>query len=123
MSTETAPAPVKRSRLGMIIFIFLALAAVGAGAAVPWFLNKHAGHEPAAKKTTPAHAKPTAIPFGDVVVNLGEERLTRYLRAKLLVVIDESESRELTELLGKQKVFLKSWLIGYLSDQTVKEVS
>ena len=55
-----------------------------------------------------------AIPFGDVVVNLGDERLNRFLRVKIMVAVEETDVKEVTEVLGKQKAFLKSWLIRLL---------
>lgn len=124
MSTETA-APPKGSKKSLFIWGFLAIVAIGAGAAVPWVL----GHQVqdlfagAKKKEEKPKAKPTAIAFDDVVVNLGEEKFNRYLRVKLMVAVDESDSREVTELLTKQKAFLKSWLICYLSDQSSQEVT
>src|SRR5205807_3585286 len=62
-------------------------------------------------------------PFGDVVVNLGEDRLNRYLRVKIMVAVEEVDTKEITELVTTQKAFLKSWLIGYLSDQSTQEIT
>lgn len=123
-------------------FVVLALIALGGGAATPWLLPSNggtheedghdkthgSGHGAAAKKKKgkPGESnepKQAVLPFGDVIVNLGEERLNRYLRAKILLVVDEEQTKEVTELLAKQKPFLKSWLLSYLSDQTVSDVS
>lgn len=115
---ETASAP----KGGMKKWLFLgiaALLAVGAGVALPMFLV------PKGAPPTPSREpkKAALIPFGEVVVNLGEERLTRYLRVKLLLVVDHTQEKAITELLAKQRPFLKSWLISYLSDQSLQEVS
>ena len=40
-----------------------------------------------------------------------------------MLAIEEVEAKEITELLEKQKAFLKSWVIGYLSDQSPREVT
>lgn len=117
---QAVEAPPQRGRLGWLLWAGFALLAVGGGATVPFLLGHHE-HAPA-KKAAVVH-KREVIPFGDVVVNLGEDRLTRYLRVKILLVVDEPESKEIGELLQKQKAFLKSWLIGYLADQSLKEVS
>src|SRR5271166_5408282 len=103
--------PRKGGVIGWLVLVFAALLAIAAGFSVPLYLFPSAQ-----KKTAPAHeAKRQALlPFGEVVVNLGEERLTRYLRAKLLLVIDESEEKTVKELVEKQKPFMKSWLISYL---------
>ncbi len=121
MANDTA-APAKGGKLGLVVWVVIGLVAAGAGGALPW-LWPHHEPAPAAAKVPEAQAhKPAVVPFGDVVVNLGEERLTRYLRVKILLVVEEAEAKEAGELLNKQKAFLKSWLIGYLSDQTLGEV-
>jgi flagellar basal body-associated protein FliL len=66
--------------------------------------------------------KTAFVTFGDVVVNLHEERLTRYLRLKIVLEVEESEEKKLNELLNKRKAPLKSWLISYLADRTLEEV-
>jgi len=120
MATEVA-APAKGSKAGLLVWGLVAVLSAGAGGALPWLL---AHHEPADKKSAERETlRPTIVAFDTVIVNLGEERLTRYLRVKPLLVVDEAEVKEATELLTRQKPFLKSWLIGYLSDQSLLEVS
>jgi flagellar basal body-associated protein FliL len=58
-----------------------------------------------------------------VVVNLNEERLTRYLRVKLLLVVDAASEKPLTDLITKNKPSLKNWLISHLSDKSLKDVT
>jgi flagellar FliL protein len=121
MATTEAQAPPKSSKVGLLVWGLVAIVAAGAGGALPWLL---AHHEPAEKKHAEKETlRPTIVAFDTVVVNLGEERLTRYLRVKPLLVVDEAEVKEANELLSRQKPFLKSWLIGYLSDQSLLEVS
>jgi flagellar protein FliL len=114
-------APRKGGLVGWLVLVFAALLAIAAGFSVPLYLF------PAPqKKAAPAVSelkRPALLPFGEVVVNLGEERLTRYLRAKLLIVVDEGQLKYVKEHLEKQKPFMKSWLISYLSDQSLQEVS
>lgn len=119
MANEVATPP-KSGKLGLLTWGLVAVLAVGGGAAAPWLYTSQAHTE---KKSPDAHdARPSVVPFGDVVVNLGEDRLTRYLRVKVLLVVEEGDVKEVTELLQKQKAFLKSWLIGYLSDQSLQDV-
>ena len=122
MANEVA-APPKSGKKGLILGLLLALAAIGGGASLPWILGGHLRESHAVKKNEPAKSKQAAIPFENVVVNLGEDRLNRFLRVKIMVAIDEAETKEITELLNTQKAFLKSWLIGYLSDQSTQEVT
>jgi flagellar protein FliL len=112
-------APRKGGLVGWLVLMLAALVAIAGGFSVPLYLFP----EVQKKAAAPVESKrPALLPFGEVVVNLGEERLTRYLRVKILVVVDESHEKTVKELLEKQKPFLKSWLISYLSDQSLQEV-
>jgi flagellar basal body-associated protein FliL len=111
--------PAKRG--GWLILIVVAVIACAGGYALPRFLPTSAPS--AAHPKEKENIKPAILPFGDVVVNLGEERLTRYLRCKIIMVIDGEQEKTITEHFNKQKAFLKSWLIGYLSDLSLTEVS
>jgi flagellar protein FliL len=122
MSNETATPP-KSAGKGWIVWVLLAVFAAGAGASLPWTLPRRSADTSAAKKVEPPRSKQEAIPFGDIVVNLGEDRLNRFLRAKIMVAVEENDVKDVTELLTKQKAFLKSWLIGYLSDQSIADVT
>lgn len=118
---EQAAPPKKGGLIGYMILALAGLLAIAGGFSAPMLM---APEGPPKKAVRPPNTKrPALIPFGEVVVNLGEERLTRYLRVKLLIVVDEAHQKETTELLTKQKPFLKSWLISYLSDQSLQEVS
>ncbi len=122
MANETATPP-KSAGKGWIVWVILAIIAAGAGASLPWTLPRRSGDPGAAKKSETPKAKQEAIPFGDIVVNLGEDRLNRFLRAKIMVAVEEHDAKEVTEMLTQQKAFLKSWLIGYLSDQSIADVT
>jgi flagellar basal body-associated protein FliL len=122
MATEAEKQAPPAKKGGLIILVVVGVLAAGAGFAVPRLLVSDGG---AAKPDTDGKksVKPALLPFGEVVVSLGEERLTRYLRAKIILVVEGSEEKEIKEHLEKQKAYLKSWLIGYLSDLTLNEVS
>jgi flagellar FliL protein len=100
----------------------IALIALGGGASVPWILGGQARDAHSHRKPEAPKSKLTAIPFENFVVNIGDERLNRYLRIKLMVAVDEVDSHEVTDLLTKQKAFLRSWVIAYLADQSVQDV-
>ena len=84
--------------------------------------DAHGGGRTAAPKTRSGKRLPVAIPFGEAIVNLSDARATRYLRVKILLAVDENRSSEVEDLVNRQKPFLKSWLIGYLADQSLKDV-
>src|SRR5437870_1468237 len=123
MANEETAAPPKKGKKGLIIFVLLAVFALAGGASVPWLLGNSARENHTKKKSEPPKSKLTAIPFDNVVVNIGDERLNRFLRVKLMVAVEEADVREVTELITKQKAFLKSWLIGYLADQSIQDVN
>jgi flagellar protein FliL len=123
MANEVA-APPKRGGRGWIVWVLLALVAVGGGASLPWALGRHPGESATPKKKAEApKTKQEVIPFENVVVNLGEDRLNRYLRVKIMVAVAEADVKDVTEQLTKRKAFLKNWLIVYLSDQSTFDVS
>ncbi len=56
--------------------------------------------------------KTVIVPCGDVVVNLSEDRLQRYLRVKLAVLVDAEAEKEVEELMTKKKAAVKSAIIA-----------
>lgn len=94
---------------------------------MPYFLlhppvaNKEGKHEELHGQGS--SVKHAYVQFGEVIVNLNEDRLTRYLKIKILLVCDAREEKELTDLVQRRKPLLKNWLIAYLSDKSLQEVS
>jgi flagellar basal body-associated protein FliL len=92
--------------------------------------HKRGGQTPARRESSklakaPYDARenqPAFVPFGDVVVNLAEEKLTRYLRVTLTLQVDPAHAEVVRQVLDSQRTILKNWLIGYLSDKQVDEV-
>jgi flagellar protein FliL len=136
--SEAAPAaaPAAKNSGGKAKFLVAAAISIAAGAATPMFVNIPSllGKEKAAE-TADTHDKPTkkkgshaeektaSVPFGDVVVNLAEERMLRYLRLKIVLVIDEEAEATFAALLEKKKATLKGWLISHLSGKSLKDVA
>ncbi|MFO0966564.1 MAG: flagellar basal body-associated FliL family protein [Gemmataceae bacterium] len=125
MATETEPqaAPPKKKGGGLALIIVVALIAVGAGFMVPRFLAAPKAGKHGHGSHGDDGAKPAIVPFGDAVVSLGEHQLTRYLRVKIILVVDGNEEKEVKDHLEKNKAYLKSWLLSYLSDLTLTEVA
>ena len=113
--SPAAAAPPKGKKSLWILLLVCAVLAIGAGVGIPIFLlprlHPDAGaHAPENKyKLT---GKRAYVPFGDVVVNLNEEKLHRFLRIKLLLVVDEGYEKPLIEQVQKIKPDLKNWLIS-----------
>ncbi len=131
MSNPEQPATTPKKSRGpsKIVILIVAVICTAAGASVPWVVSARAakseGHDaPAAAGASHkdgAH-KTDAVPFGEVIVNLQEERMTRYIRVKIVLEVDAEAEKVFSEHLAKAKPGLKSWLIGYLSGKTLKDV-
>jgi flagellar FliL protein len=83
---------------------------------------KHDSPKPSVTKHEATGNQPAFVPFGEVVVNLAEERLTRYLRITLTLQVDPANEDLVKKAVEKRKTILKNWLIGYLSDKELDEV-
>jgi len=131
-STGTATAPAKKSKLPLLIACVVSL---GGGVAVPMFVNvpamlgmAKAGEKEMekAKPKAEGEAKTIVIPFSEkegTVVNLAEERATRYLKVKLALSVDAEYEKEVLKKLAEKKTAMKSWLLIHLAGKTLKDVS
>jgi flagellar FliL protein len=125
---ETEDSSGKKS--GKLAWVGVGLVAGGLGFATPYFLPE--GMRPAAKAEEPvpesavplraAQARPAYIDFGEVVVNLDEGRLNRYLRVSMTLQVDELQVLEITQKVDTSRAVLKSWLLSYLSDKDMEEI-
>ena len=118
-----AQASAPRKGLNKLVLVVVAVVCTAAGAAVPWVVSaKSAHHEPEPEAHKTETHKTEAVPFGEVIVNLNEERMTRYLRLKIVLEVDTTKAKEFTEHLEKVRPGLKSWLISHLSGKSLKDV-
>ena len=126
MAAATEAAPKKGRKLILIVVCAVAL---GAGAVVPMAMGGALpfGHKSAEGDAAPTKkktdSKTAIVPFGDVVVNLVEERQQRYLRLKIAVLVDADAEKEVTELVTKKKAAVKSELLVHLAGKSTKDVS
>src|SRR5262249_43021495 len=127
MSDAAAPADKPAGKKGRkLILAVVCLVCIGAGAAVPMVVNVpalFAGSGGEGKKKAKGEEKTVVVPFGDVVVNLSEERMNRYLRLKLAVLVDAEDEKDVTEAIAQQKATVKSKLINHIAGKTLKDVS
>lgn len=127
MSNETAAPPAKGGgKLTLILLVLCGALALAAGGVVPYFLFHEAPSGEHGKEVahSSSSGKQAYVQFGDpILVNLNEDRLTRYLKLKILLVVDAREEKAVAELLQKKKPALKNWLIAYLSDKSLPDVS
>jgi flagellar basal body-associated protein FliL len=95
------------------------------GGALPMVVNVPAmvGKSKEEKGKKKEESKTAVVPFGEVVVNLSEGSLQRYLRIKVAVLVDEEAEKEVELLLTKKKAAVKSAMIAHLAGKTLKDVS
>jgi len=116
-------APKKRGR--KLILIVVCLGAIGAGAVVPMAMGGMSpfGKAKSEKPKSKGEIKTAIVPVGEVVVNLSEERLQRYLKVKLAVLVEAEAEKEVLEMMTKKKAAVKSALISHLCGKSPKDVS
>ena len=107
------------------LWIIVCLVGVLGGALVPSFVGAPSlfgKSKPEAKPKGHGAAKTAAVPFGEAVVNLADERSMRYLRVKIILEVDAEAEKTATEHLNKTKAPLKSWLISHLAGKSLLDV-
>lgn len=115
---------------GKLAWIGIGLVAGGLGFATPYLLPESVRpgtktQEPAPDSAVPLRAaqmRPAYIDFGEVVVNLDEGRLNRYLRVSMTLQVDELQVLDITQKVEASRAVLKSWLLSYLSDKDMEEI-
>jgi len=71
-----------------------------------------------------SHGPSCNVPFGDVVVNLADDRMSRYLRLKIILKVEGITDEKIgVEHLATFKPVMKNWLIGHLAGKSLKEIS
>jgi flagellar basal body-associated protein FliL len=120
-ANDAASEPPK-SKSGIVACLVSSLVGGGVGYATPRFLPHAPETVAAAKEETPEMREPVYLSFGEVVVNLDEGRLNRYLRMKLTLQVEKRHEESMRTLIDSQAAILKNWLIGHLSDKDTAEI-
>lgn len=134
VAAPPAPTSVPVKKKGKLVLIVSCVAAIAAGSAVPFVVDVSAvtgkkavvdEHGTPAKVKKPKHSEEhlAIVPVGDVAVNLAEDRMTRYLRVKVAIQVDEKAEKTAAALVEKRKVALKSWMISHIAGKSLKDVS
>jgi len=124
---SAAPAPsagFAAKKRGKLPLVLVSVVCIAGGAGVPMVVDIPGllGKKAEAKPKTKAE-NTVAVPFGDVVVNLAEERMSRYLRVKIALKVDAEDEKTATALVTKHKAAMKSKLISHLAGKSLKDVS
>jgi flagellar basal body-associated protein FliL len=130
-SDEQRDAQPRKKSLSLLVLAAVGLVSAAAGFATPLFVPGLLGadgafKDPADTRTVVDLPRPNGeiafIPFDETVVNLNDGRLSRYLRLKLVLHVDEAQKEQITELVEERKVILKDWLLSYLSDKDMEAI-
>jgi len=122
-SDDKQKADKKGSKKWLVILVVAVVAAIAATAAASYFFfgrqNPSASHASKSQASKEEKANQTAE-IGDLVVNLSDPSVSRYLRVK--IVVDFKEDKKLDEEI-KQKVYvIKDALIDLLRRETSENI-
>lgn len=119
---QTVEEPKKKG-FGLIVWLLVCVVAGGAGFAVPFFMKPSEEAAEGPSQTLVNEDESTIfVEFDEVVVNLNEPRLNRYLRLKLWLMVGESMKAQTEEALEKNKTNLVSWLLSFLADKKMDDI-
>ena len=66
--------------------------------------------------------KPAFIEFDEVVVNLNDERYSRFVTCNFSVQVADSQKAAIEPMIEEQKAVLMNWLIAHLRDKQLEDV-
>lgn len=124
---ETPSAEQAHGGPGLFAWAALAVIAAGLGFAAPFVLplvNQDSSGD-AAASGPPSAGIPQEVafvPFGEVIVNLDEGRLNRYLRLSISLQVEKASEEQVTKLLEQRQAVLRNWLLSHVSDKTMDEI-
>jgi len=113
----------------ILLGVGVVVVAGGAGAGASLLLNpgpvEVAGVGPAAaeKQSDELPKEFEYYPFEAVTVNLNVRRGNRYLKIKMFLAVAQDEKDEIFPKVDERQKELKDWLMGYLRDHTLEEVT
>jgi flagellar protein FliL len=111
-----------KSKSSIVACLVSSLVGGGVGYATPKFLPHAPETVIAAPEESLEMREPIYLSFGEVIVNLDEGRLNRYLRMKLTLQVERRHEESIRTLLETHSAILKNWLIGHLSDKDTAEI-
>lgn len=117
---EVEKKPKSMLLMNILVSSILGFVCGGLGFAAFTFMPglRGAEAEDAAVEDAPA----AFIPFGEVVVNLGDSRMSRYLRINLTLQVQGGDDEAANANVESNRAILRNWLIGYLSDLQLEDI-
>ncbi|MEC8557458.1 MAG: flagellar basal body-associated FliL family protein [Planctomycetota bacterium] len=62
------------------------------------------------------------VEFDEIIVNLQDERYSRFLNCKFSLQVDAAQLSAIEELVAKKNVMLKNWIIAHLRDKQLDAI-
>lgn len=75
-----------------------------------------------ASDATEVDKTPAFVEFGEVIVNLEDARMSRYLSIGVTLQVYAEDEETVTADVELQNAVLRNWLIGYLSDLNLEDI-
>lgn len=115
-----------------IPYLVVGMLGVALGIAVPFLLPDSKGEAPPKDDADPLpeytrevpEEKAAYIPFSDdsIVVNINDERMTRFLSINFSLKVSQEDETEVDTLVKDKKTPLKSWLITHLAQYSLEDI-
>ena len=107
--------------MNVIVSSILGFACGGLGFAfctvMPGIAKPSSAEEVSAKNLPPAF-----VPFGEVVVNIPDARMSRYLRVNFTLQVHGTDEEKVTADVELHRAILRNWVLGYLSDLQLEDI-
>ena len=121
--TEGEAKPKKMLLMNILVSSVLGFVCGGLGFALFTFvLPSGSDSSDAAEVEAAEDSAPAFVPFGEVVVNLADQRMSRYLRLNITMQVKTSDSEQATADVETHKAILRNWLLGYLSNLQLEDI-
>lgn len=117
---DAPPEAPRNSWLASMTAVLVPLVAGAAGAAVPVLLTL--SQSPTTAESAAQPVETSIVPFGELVANLSEGRMNRYLRLKFSLLVLKPAEKECSQRLQVEGPRLRNWLLSHLSDKSLEEI-
>jgi flagellar basal body-associated protein FliL len=123
VQNEESTAPPKRLLGVIVVPVIVGLVSAALGITTTVVFPGLFGLEKAASAES-SETPMFVYSFGNVVVNLNEGRMNRYLRLGITMMVEGSpkDEKEFGDTLEKKKSLLTNWLLSYLADMSMEDV-
>lgn len=119
----TEAKPKKMLLINILVSSVLGFVCGGLGFALfTYVLPSANGTSSAAEVAEAVDETPAFVPFGEVVVNLADQRMSRYLRLKITMQVYGSDVEQATADVELHQAILRNWLLGYLSNLQLEDI-